>query len=132
VRAWARSARVGCEDARADLVTCAHVPAAAGTIDELALAFDAQGRLVNVTTLRTHMGATAAAAAAHAIAVSLGRELGPPTTSGGAFDGAHLAEPGVAGLASISYRFSDYVADVTAMNLPHSGSSVREHYMSAD
>lgn len=34
-------------------------------------------------------------------------------------------------LATRSYRFRDYVADVTAMNLPSAGLALREHYMSA-
>jgi hypothetical protein len=34
-------------------------------------------------------------------------------------------------MSSVSYRFRDYIAEVTAMNGPSSGPSVREHYMSA-
>jgi hypothetical protein len=29
------------------------------------------------------------------------------------------------------YRFTDYVADVTAMNTPSGGPAILEHYMSA-
>ena len=35
-------------------------------------------------------------------------------------------------LAAVAYRYKDYFADVMAMNLPASGASVREHYMSAN
>jgi hypothetical protein len=131
VHAWARRAHVDCEDARAGLVRCTHVPDALGVVDELALAFDANGRLVNVTTFRAHLEPEAAAATARAIAAALASRLGPPTTSAGDFDGTDLATPGVAGLATISYRFADYVVDVTTMNLARSGPSIREHYMSA-
>jgi hypothetical protein len=131
VRAWAQRARLECDDARANVVTCAHVPASTGIVDELTMAFDASGRLVNVTTYRTHLDAEAGAAMARSIAASLASELGPPTRSAGPFGGAELATPGVAGLSTISYRFADYIADVTVMNLAHTGVSLREHYMSA-
>lgn len=131
VHAWARRERVDCEDLREGLVRCTHVTDAVGVVDELALAFDATGRLVNVTTFRSHLDPEAAATMARAIAARLAGRLGPPTASAGAFDGTDLSTPGVAGLATVSYRFADYVADVTAMTLAHEGPSIREHYMSA-
>lgn len=132
VHAWARSEGLDCDDSGAGLVKCAHVPGPQGIVDELVMAFDGRDRLVNVTTFRTHLDPDTAAATARGIAASLAGALGPPTTSAGAFDGADLATPGLAGLATVSYRFSDYAADVTAMNLARSGPSIREHYMSGE
>jgi hypothetical protein len=136
VQAWADGARVSCDDVHAGLVKCTDVPKGAmgpraPAIDELALGFDAGGHLVNVTTLRQHLTPSAAADAARGIDDALRAKLGPSTVATGGFDAAHLAQPGAYSTATATYRFADYVADVSAMNLGSSGTWVREHYMSA-
>ena len=139
VHAWAKREKVACEDERAGLVTCEHVPMSAfGSpmagvpIDELALGFDVHGRLVNITTLRSHLSAADAALASRDIRTSLEASLGSAGKRTGAFDTRSLARPGVGSLATVQYRYRDYFADVTAMNLPGDGPSIREHYMSAN
>jgi hypothetical protein len=136
VQAWADAHRVTCDAVHPGLLKCTDVPAgavgaAAPAIDELALGFDVSGRLVNLTTMRQHLSPAAAATAASSIATSLRAELGKSTSASGEFDAAHLAQRGALSTATVGYRFADYVADVSAMNLGPSGTSVREHYMSA-
>jgi hypothetical protein len=138
VRAWARRQRVECDDARPGLMKCARVaPEAIGssangaTIDELALEFDPNERLVNMTTFRTHMTPAAASARARAIVAWLSQTLGPAELRAGDFAESSLRGPAEASISTARYRFDDYVADVTAMNAPGSGPSIREHYMSA-
>ncbi len=137
--AWAKREHVDCEDARAAFVTCSNVspialgrPAVEGSIDELDLGFDVHGHLVNVTTLRSHMKSGDAAKAARDVALFLSGTLGPADKTSGTFDANRLAIAGVDSLSSLRYRYADYFADVTAMTLPASGPSVREHYMSAN
>lgn len=139
VHSWAAREHVECDDVRAGLVKCTNVPPSAvgragleGTIDELALGFGARGRLVNVTTLRADLRPDAAARAAEDIVSSLAADLGAPAKTAGDFAIGHLAQPGAASLATRAYRYRDYVADVTAIHLPSSGLSLREHYMSAN
>ncbi len=137
VHAWAASAKVACEDAREGLVTCVDVPPRAlgradaeRPVDELTLAFDARGRLVNVTTLRSHLSPSVAARAAQDMLARLMERLGAAAEAGADFTPARLATPGVSSLTTRSYRFRDYVASVAAMNVPATGLAVREHYMS--
>jgi hypothetical protein len=139
VHAWESREKVACEDERAGLVTCARVPptafgspAAQVPIDELALGFDAHGRLVNVTTLRSHLSPADAAHASLDIGTVLEASLGSAGKRTGAFDTRRLSRAGIDSLATVQYRYRDYFADVTAMNLPESGPSIREHYMSAN
>jgi hypothetical protein len=138
VQAWAGREHVACDAPRPGLMKCAGVepqalglPAACGRVDELTLEFDPRDRLVNMTTYRTHLTPTAASAQARAIVAALAEELGPAEKSAGAFEKASLGGPPAGSLSTIRYRYDDYVADVTAMNAPSSGPSIREHYMSA-
>jgi hypothetical protein len=137
-RAWARRQHVDCEDTRPGLMTCKGarpedlgLPPAQGRIDELALEFDPADRLVNMTTLRTHLTPASASAEARAIVGSLAETLGPADRRAGDFTPARLGARPVGSISTVQYRFTDYVADVTAMNAPSSGPSIREHYMSA-
>jgi hypothetical protein len=139
VRAWARREQVQCEDARPGLTKCARVaPDALGlgstgaTIDELELEFDPHGRLVNVTTFRTHLTPATASSEARAIVAWLSERLGAAELRSGDFAESSLRGPADASISTVRYRFGDYIADVTAMNAPGSGPSIREHYMSAD
>jgi hypothetical protein len=137
-RRWARRERVDCGETRPGLMTCAGVAPEAlgagptqGKIDELTLAFDPQGRLVNMTTLRAHLTPLLAATEARAIVASLAERLGPAQRRGGDFEVSSLGATPARSISTVAYRFDDYVADVTAMNAPSSGPSIREHYMSA-
>jgi hypothetical protein len=137
-RAWARREHVDCEDSRPGLMKCDGVrpealglPATQGTLDELALEFDPRGRLVNMTTFRTHLSPAVASTEAHAIVASLAEKLGPAGARAGDFDASTLGASPAGSISTVRYRFGDYVADVTAMNAPSSGPSIREHYMSA-
>jgi hypothetical protein len=138
VHAWASRVHVDCDDIRDGVVKCTDVSPSAvsrsgneGHIDELVLAFNPRGRLVNITALRSHLKPGSAAQAAQQIASALASELGTAKTAGG-FDAERLSKAGAESLGVVSYRFTNYVANVTAMNLPGSGASVREHYMSAN
>jgi hypothetical protein len=139
VDAWARRVGASCRDVHPGLVKCESVPAAAlgradveGRIDELAIGFDRRGHVVNVTTLRTHLGAEQASRSADDIVASLQRALGAASRTGGTFAKDQLAKAGAASAAAVSYRYRDYVADVTALNLGSDGLVLREHYMSAN
>jgi hypothetical protein len=138
VREWARREHAGCEDTRPGLLTCTGVrpealglPPDQGRIDELALEFDPRDRLVNMTTFRTHLTPASASTRARAIVASLVEKLGPAAGRAGDFEASTLAARPAGSISTVRYRFADYVADVTAMNAPSSGPSIREHYMSA-
>jgi hypothetical protein len=62
---------------------------------------------------------------------ALVRELGPADKHAGDFEAPRFGAPAEASLSTVVYRFRDYVADVTAMNAPSGGASIREHYMPA-
>ncbi len=137
-RDWARREHVDCDDPRPGLLKCAHVtpsalglPAAEGMADELALEFNEQGRLVNTTTFRSHLNPALAASESRSIVSSLAESLGPAERQAGGFDTAHFSASGAGSISTVVYRYNDYVADVTAMNAPSGGPSIREHYMSA-
>jgi hypothetical protein len=138
VRAWASRTHADCDDPHPGLVICTDVPPEAlgldpaeGTIDQLALGFDTQSRLVNESTLREHLAPEKAARTARGIVASLQSKLGPAERRAGDFDAAALAQPGAAGISTVAFRFSDYVADVSTTNLGTTGPLLREHYMSA-
>ncbi len=137
-QSWAHRQHVDCEDTRPGLMTCTGVrpealgqPPAQGPIDELALEFDPRDRLVNMTTLRTHLTPASASTVARAIVTSLAEKLGPAGRRAGDFEPPALGARPAGSISTVRYRFTDYVADVTAMNAPSSGPSIREHYMSA-
>jgi hypothetical protein len=138
VHAWAAREHVSCDDRHPGLVVCTDVkpgavglPDTEGTIDELALGFNQHGALANETTTRGHLTPQGAEQAAHVIVDSLSARLGPADKSVGSFGAEQLRGPTAASISTVSYRYTDYVAEVSAINLPHSGLSVREHYMSA-
>jgi hypothetical protein len=135
MRAWAERSHVTCDDVREGLFLCKNVAASAlgspdadGPATELHLGFDTRGHLVDVSTMRMHASATPA----RDIEARLEAQVGMPQEKSGSFDGEHLAKPGAAGLSSVSYRYSDYMAEVIAMRFQADGLVVREHYMSAN
>jgi hypothetical protein len=138
VHAWADHDAVRCEDRHPGLVICTKVPPAAvglpdaeGVIDELALGFNERNLLVNETTMRVHLTPEGAERTAHAIVGALRGKLGAGKSLGD-FGARHLSGPTAESIATVTYRYADYVADVSAMNSPHSGLLIREHYMSAN
>jgi hypothetical protein len=138
VRAWASRTHEDCDDPHPGLVVCKDVSPAAlgldpslGKIDQLVLGFDTHSRLVNESTLRENLAADTAARAARGIVSSLQAKLGPAARQAGNFDAHALARPGAAGISTVEYRFSDYMADVSTTNLGSTGPLLREHYMSA-
>jgi hypothetical protein len=121
--AWARERGVECESGREGaLLVCAAVPApdGSGTYYEVAFEFRLRDlRLINLTTLRTGLDAGGAAALIRRLSATLEDTLGAPATE-------IRGDPGV-----IAYRYSDYLAEVSAMSLRGRGHAIREHYMSA-
>jgi len=137
IREWAHAHGLPCEESRqGTLSKCDGVSAEAlagtvdGKVDEVAFGFRlADHTLVNsttVTTLQGDVAATDAAARLDRVAARLRQELGNPASTrlpGAAWDGSHPAY--------VSYRFSDYLAEASAMRLPDRGVMLREHYVSA-
>jgi hypothetical protein len=140
VREWAKRAGVRCQNPHPGLVVCTDVPARAvgmaesdEKLDEIAFGFSEQDRLVNATTMRTHLSPQSAEWTSREILSSLASHLGPAHKTVGTFGAAQLRlEPAASSISTALYRYKDYVADVSAMNLPGSGLLIREHYMSAN
>lgn len=135
VDAWVAARGLRCTELQQGTVLrCTSVPALAlgqsgGLIDDLAFAFEPHGRkLVTVTTLRNQLDAAQAEKALTGITARLQAELGEGRSSGTP-TAAYLAE-GPMRTALTEYRFSDYIANVSATNLGQRV-AVREHYMSA-
>jgi hypothetical protein len=137
VKAWEKREDLDCESPHEGLLTCHGVPASAlgeashDKVTDLALQFSPAGKLVNMTTWRDHLTPESASQTARQIVSSLQAQLGPAEKKAGEFDSAHLGQPPAYSIATVSYRYSDYIAEVTAMNAPSGGPSISEHYMSA-
>jgi hypothetical protein len=138
VAAWAKAHGLGCaaKDRPSATYTCTSVPASAlssaagdGVIDQIVFAFAPDGRLVSVDSLRRTLTAPDAARLFGRIEDDLAAKLGS--------DGVRVGDPtpaylggGAMRTARVQYRFADYLATVTAMNL--SGRvALREQYQSA-
>ena len=138
VMRWARNVGVSCaaKTSPARVISCADVPASAfpwgareGTIDEATFGFAPDGRLVAVQTLRRALTGLQASRLYGQIAEDLEARIGRKPEQVGAATPAHL-EAAPMHAARLSYRFSDYLATVTVMNL--SGRvALREQYVSA-
>ena len=125
-RGWAAARGGSCvERARpSSLLICRNLP----DYDEVTFAFAPDGRLVSVATLRERLPGLVAGAAFAGIRRQLAERLGD-----GALAGDPTASRLTAGplhVARLQYRFADYLASVTAMNLPE-GVALREQYQSA-
>jgi len=136
VRAWAAGHRLACAASMQDtLLKCDDVPAAAipgarEPVDEVAFGFRASdGRLASVTTITAGLAASAASARVTATAASLSAAIGAAPTASRLPSGAWDA----AGPVLVAYRFSDYIAGVSAMPMstPGRGVVLREYYTSA-
>ncbi len=134
---WIAQHGLSCRDRREHtLVLCTGVPSAAlgregPALDEVTFAF-APGAmsLVNLTAVRYRLAPGAAVRHAGAVIDGLRVALGTPSETVGVMEPASLGATDYA-TAMVSYAFRDFIADVTATNIPGEGVLVREHYMSA-
>jgi len=137
VDAWAARHGLACRDRRErSLKICTNVPAAAlgrsgPTIDELALAFSPTTHtLVNLTAVRYRLPPDEAVRHMGGLLGGLRTALGDPARTAGSLDVASLSAASYATAASF-FEFRDYIAELTATQIPREGVLVREHYMSA-
>lgn len=135
VTAWAEAHALDCALKREGTVLlCANVPAellghAGGAVDDLSFAFEPEGlRLVTVSALRNRLDPESAAAGMRAAVGALEPSLGRGERHGEMAADYLGASPMRSAL--VEYRFRDYIAQVSALNL---GERVvlREHYMTA-
>ena len=139
LQAWASHHHVSCAAiaGNENLQRCTDVPAQAvgepealGALEEATFEFKASGALVNVQTLRRHLGAAQAADAAGRLEQAAAAALGAPSKSGGEPTVAHLSH-GLLSTSVAEHVFTDYRATVSATNLTPTGVMVREEYLSA-
>lgn len=134
VRAWAARVGATCTEERdGALLKCTHVPAdavapviAGPAPSEVVLMFEpTHMTLVNLTAYLSDVSEDVAASRAAAVGAALEKSLGPGQAVG-EFTADTLVRQRV---ASLSYRFADYQADVSATQLETHRVMVREHYM---
>lgn len=140
VQGWASRHQLACTDTREGMyMTCRDVPLAAlgrigetGRVDEVGFAFRPRDRrLVNVTATSFGLSSEDAAARMNSTVARLGTALGAPAVAAGDATAANLGRGGYA-TATVEYRYSDFMAEVTATGLGSTrGVAVREHYISA-
>jgi hypothetical protein len=140
VQAWARTNQIRCEEKRDGLLLlCSAVPGVAaperpaygGPIDEISFAFRPGDRaLVNLTASAFALSSGESAHRMSATVERLTGALGDPVAAG-AIDARRFAAGGFA-TANAAYRFSDYIAEVTATSFGSRGVFVREHYVLVD
>lgn len=134
---WAHESGIACDDVKHgySYLRCRGVEAnklglAGPPVSELWLSFGPDGRLIGIDVYRRGMSAGDTTAAWNGAAYALRNVLGMPTSTVGdaspeALSGSPLQT------ARLQYRFADYLAVVTASNLPYAGLAVREQYMSS-
>jgi hypothetical protein len=135
--AWAAANGVACDaiDKGLSFLRCrgfdARLRGAQGpAVSELWLSFRPDGRLMAVDVYRRGLDDNGAATAWSDAAQRLRTALGEPSRSFG--DPApSVLRASALQTARIEYRYREYVATVTAANLPHAGLAVREQYLSA-
>lgn len=133
---WAEEHKLSCKEERQRTLTkCSNVPAEllgepeGGTAD-LNLGFNTSGILVNLTAVRRDLAPEIAEKMLAGVVGRMATDLGTPTVASGERTGAFLSGADLR-TATVEYRFSDYMAEVSATNIPQSGIQVREHYISA-
>jgi hypothetical protein len=138
VRAWQQREGVACDAITRGFtyLRCRGVPAhalgvAGPAISEVWFSFDARGRLVGVDSYRRGLDDAGAELVWSNAQARLERELGTPSRSVGDGSAAALRTFAMQ-TARIEYRYSDYLATLTAVNLPHMGLAVREQYVLAN
>ena len=134
---WADKNDIACDDVKHGYryLRCRGVDAnklglAGPPVSELWLSFGPSGHLVGIDVYRRGMSAGDTTAAWDGARYALRNALGMPTSTMGdpspeVLSGSPLQT------ARLQYRFSDYVAIVTASNLPYAGLAVREQYLSS-
>jgi hypothetical protein len=137
VKAWADKRHVSCDEVRkSSFLRCSNVPESAlgGTgpvVAELDFGFaPGNEHLVNISAWRNGMSSDAASAQLNAVVATMKQQLGAPSVEKGERSASYLAA-GQMHTALVQYRFSDYIADVSATSIPGRGLMLREHYMSA-
>jgi hypothetical protein len=100
-------------------------------IQALTLAFSPTEKLIAVDVFRRQLPPAEAANVMQSVSENLDKKLGKPTESFGALTAAHLGGQTMK-TAFCNYRFKNYVALLTAQNIPWSGGVVvHEQYSSA-
>lgn len=141
VLAWSKANRVTCgEELAGATLRCHDVPAGvaasgaaaisatgAREISDLMFRFDPASTLVSLDAMYAGTSAEAAADSLAALATSLSRDVGPPTSPLGDHSATYLASAPYA-QSGAQFRFRDYAADVTATNFGAKGIVVREQY----
>jgi hypothetical protein len=136
-REWAARSGGACEEVVKGyrFLRCRALPAAAlgiegPAVSELWLSFGPRGTLIGIDVYRRGLDGPGEVAAFEGAAARLERALGkPPIRIGDASPAALFAN--AYSTARVQYRYADYVATVTAANLPHAGLAVREQYLDA-
>lgn len=141
VHAWAAKNDLSCTDKREGmLIACKAVPLSAlgdrpaesGKASEVNFAFrPVDKKLVNLTVVSFNLPSEVAAARMKGTADRLERTLGAPDTAAGEIAASNFARGGYA-TATVQYRFSDFMAEVTATSFGERGVALREHYVSAN
>lgn len=133
---WAHENGIACDDVKHgySYLRCRGVDAnklglAGPPISELWLSFGPSGHIVGIDVYRRGMSASDTTAAWDGARDALRNALGMPTLTMGDASPEVLSRSPLQ-TARFQYRFSDYVAIVTASNLPYAGLAVREQYMS--
>jgi hypothetical protein len=139
--AWAATHQLTCKaiSGNENLQRCTDVPAAAvavqagmagvAAMEEITFEFQASGELVNIQTLRRHLGVAEAARTVGQLERAVATTLGPPSTVAGQPTVEHLSK-GVLATYVAEHVFKDYRATVSATNLAATGVMVREEYLS--
>ncbi|GCB06717.1 hypothetical protein [Ralstonia sp. SET104] len=134
---WAHENGIACDDVTHgySYLRCRGVDAqklglAGPPISELWLSFGPSGHLIGMDVYRRGMSARDTAAAWAGAAHALRNALGMPTALMGDASPEVLSSSPLQ-TARLQYRFADYLAIVTASNLPYAGLTVREQYLSS-
>ena len=139
VAVWAADQGLDCKSLHKGfvLLQCANVPASAvgegpstDKIEQATFAFSPEKKLISVQLFRRGLSGEAAAQILGRIRATLSPRLGAPTDQTGDETAAFLTS-GPMKTVVRRYRYSDYVASITASNLPWSGIALSEQYMSA-
>jgi hypothetical protein len=134
---WAHENGITCDDVKHgySYLRCRGVDAnklglAGPPISELWLSFGPSGHMIGMDVYRRGMSASDTTAAWDGARYALRNALGTPTSTMGDASPEVLSRSALQ-TARLQYRFSDYVAIITASNLPYAGLAVREQYMSS-
>ncbi|HEX7648923.1 MAG TPA: hypothetical protein VF450_16095 [Noviherbaspirillum sp.] len=100
-------------------------------VSELWLSFGTDGKLIGVDIYRRGLDAAGVAQAWSSAVDKLEETLGKPPVAFGDASPEALQSAAIQ-TARVQYKYADYIATVTAANLPHSGLAVREQYMVAN